>query len=97
MTETPRRRDTFWGSWLLPARTRQRWWWAVAMPFLWALGWVTTTLAGIPAEEQFTIFGASGAATFSVLSGLLLSVLLPVRQPAAAGTARTKAPAGVQV
>ena len=47
----------------LPARARGRWWWAVAMPLLWALGWTITTLAGIPGEEQFTIFGASGAVT----------------------------------
>lgn len=77
---------------VLPARTQRRWWWALAMPFLWALGWVVTTLAGIPAEEQFTIFGASGAATFSALSGLLLYALLPVRQPTAAGTVRADAP-----
>ena len=75
----------------LPARTRQRWWWAVAMPFLWALGWVITTLAGIPAEEQFTIFGASGAATFSALSGLLLYALLPVGHSPAASRARVDA------
>ena len=62
----------------LPARTRRRWWWAAAMPLLWALGWTVTTLAGIPVEEQFTIFGASGAVTFSALSGLLLYRLLPV-------------------
>ena len=75
----------------LPARTRRRWWWALAMPFLWALGWVVTTLAGIPAEEQFTIFGASGAATFSALSGLLLYALLPVGHSTVAGTARADA------
>ena len=75
----------------LPGRTRRRWWWAAAMPFLWALGWVVTTLAGIPAEEQFTIFGASGAVTFSALSGLLLHGLLPVRGATAAGGARMDA------
>ena len=60
----------------LPAQTRRRWWWAVAMPLLWAVGWTVTTLAGIPVEEQVTIFGASGAVTFSALSGLLLYGLL---------------------
>jgi hypothetical protein len=65
-----------------PARTRRRWWWAVAMPLLWPLGWIVTTLAGIPVEEQFTIFGASGAVTFSGLSGILLQQLLPARQTA---------------
>jgi hypothetical protein len=49
------------------------------MPLLWALGWTITTLAGIPVEDQFTIFGASGAITFSAVSGLLLYRLLPVR------------------
>jgi hypothetical protein len=70
----------------LPAQTRRRWWWAVAMPLLWALGWTITTLAGIPVEEQFTIFGASGAVTFSALSGLLLYRLLPVGPTTAAST-----------
>jgi hypothetical protein len=74
----------------LPARTRRRWWWAAVMPFLWALGWVVTTVAGVPAEEQFTIFGAS-AATFSALSGLLLYALLPVGHNMVAGTARADA------
>jgi hypothetical protein len=71
----------------LPAQTRRRWWWAVAMPLLWAVGWTVTTLAGIPVEEQITIFGASGAITFSALSGLLLIRLLPVGQTTSAGTA----------
>ncbi len=74
----PRRRPNV----ALPARTRRRWWWAVAMPLLWPLGWIVTTLAGIPVQEQFTIFGASGAVTFSALSGILLQLLLPARQAA---------------
>jgi hypothetical protein len=71
----------------LPVQTRRRWWWAVAMPLLWAVGWTITTLAGIPVEEQVTIFGASGAVTFSALSGLLLNRLLPVGRTISAGTA----------
>ena len=51
--------------------------WAAAMPLLWALGWTVTTLAGIAVDQQFTIFGASGAVTFSALSGLLLLHLPP--------------------
>jgi hypothetical protein len=66
----------------LPARAPRRWWWAAAMPVLWSLGWVITTLAGIAVERQFTIFGISGAVTFTALSGLLLSWILP-RRPAA--------------
>ena len=63
----------------LPARTRYRALWAAAMPLLWALGWIVTTLAGIDVDRQFTIFGASGAVTFSALSGVLLHKLLPAR------------------
>ena len=76
----------------LPARTRRRWWWAAAMPLLWALGWSVTTLAGIPMEEQITIFGASGAVTFSALSGLLLYRLLPPMRTAATDPAGVEAP-----
>ena len=63
----------------LPPRTRARWAWAAALPALWALAWTVTTLAGIAVDEQFTIFGASGAFTFSALSGLVLHQLLPYR------------------
>jgi hypothetical protein len=63
----------------LPRETHLRWAWAAALPFLWALGWTTTTLGGIAVDEQFTIFGAYGAVTFAALSGLLLHRLLPHR------------------
>jgi hypothetical protein len=63
----------------LPRGTRLRWLWAVAMPVLWALGWTATTLGGIAVDEQFTVFGAYGAITFSAVSGLLLLFLLPDR------------------
>jgi hypothetical protein len=66
----------------LPRATRHRWVWAAAMPVLWALGWTATTLGGIAVDQQFTVFGAYGAVTFSALSGLLLHLLLP-RRPAA--------------
>ena len=51
-------------------------WWAIAMPPLWALGWVVTTAAGIRVDQQFTNFGASGAIVVTILSGLLLVQLL---------------------
>ena len=63
----------------MPSGTRHRAAWAAAMPLLWALGWTVTTLAGIDVDQQVTIFGASGALTFSALSGALLHGLLPVR------------------
>jgi hypothetical protein len=69
----------------LPRRTRLRWVWAAAMPALWALGWTATTLGGIAVDRQFTVFGAYGALTFVLLSGVLLHRLVPV----GVGTDRT--------
>jgi len=73
----------------LPRGTRLRWAWAAAMPALWALGWTATTLGGIAVEDQFTVFGAYGAITFSALSGLLLLQLLPERPTAGSPPAPT--------
>jgi hypothetical protein len=78
----------------LPRGTRLRWAWAAALPPLWALGWTTTTLGGIAVDEQFTVFGAYGAITFSALSGLLLLLLLPDRPPA--GAPPTPTPVGAR-
>ena len=76
----------------LPRGTRMRWTWAAAMPALWALGWTATTLGGIAVEQQFTVYGAYGAITYSALSGLLLLLLLPERP--AAGVPPAPTPAG---
>lgn len=53
--------------------------WAAAMPALLAAGWSVTTLGGIDVDQQFTVFGAFGAVTFMVLSGLLLARFMPAR------------------
>jgi hypothetical protein len=63
----------------LPAPARYRVAWAAAIPVLWALGWTVTTLAGIDVDQQVTVFGATGAVTFSALTGVLLHRLLPRR------------------
>jgi hypothetical protein len=60
----------------LPPNARRRWLWAVAVPVLWSLGWVVTTLAGVAVDEQFTVFGATGAVTVTALLGILLQQLL---------------------
>ena len=78
----------------LPGRTRLRWVWAAALPGLWALGWTATTLGGISVDEQFTVFGAYGAVTFSALSGLLLHALLPYQAADTADSA--PAPVGAR-
>jgi hypothetical protein len=78
----------------LPRDTRLPWMWAAAMPALWALGWTTTTLGGIAVDEQFTVYGAYGAITFSALSGLLLLMLLPERP--AAGSPPAPRPVGAR-
>jgi hypothetical protein len=46
--------------------------WTLAVPFLWALGWVVTTAARVQVEQQFSNFGSLGALAFTLLSGLLL-------------------------
>lgn len=46
--------------------------WMLAMPAMFAIGWVVTESAGIDVANQFTVFGASGSIVFGVLSGLLM-------------------------
>ena len=42
-----------------------------ALGAIWALGWTVTTAAGIGVEEQFTVFGASGAIVVTALTVVL--------------------------
>lgn len=56
--------------------------WALTATGLWPLGWTVTRLAGVSVEDQFAVFGATGALTVTALSGLVLLVLLP-RTPVA--------------
>ena len=48
--------------------------WALAMPALWALGWVVTEAGGIDVANQFTVFGAYGSIVFGILAGLLMAI-----------------------
>jgi hypothetical protein len=52
--------------------------WALAMPPLWALGWIVTWAARIDVDQQFFNFGAFGAIAFTCLSGVLLVHLLGI-------------------
>src|SRR5687768_13454674 len=51
-------------------------WWALANPPLWALGWlVTSYVITANVKEQFAVFGGSGAIIFGLLTWLRLAVL----------------------
>jgi hypothetical protein len=66
------------------------------MPLLWALGWTVSTFIGVSVDQQFAVFGASGAITFMALSGVLLDRLRAATSSPAASTldpARHKATA----
>jgi hypothetical protein len=61
---------------------RDAWWWAVANPPAWALGWlVTSYVITTNVKEQFTNFGGSGAIVYGLLTWLLLAVLLRATAP----------------
>jgi hypothetical protein len=45
--------------------------WPVYLGAVWALGWTVTTLVGVQVEDQFTVFGASGAITVTALTSVL--------------------------
>jgi hypothetical protein len=51
-------------------------WWAVANPPAWALGWfVSSYVIARNIDERFPIFGASGDIVYGLLTWLLLAVL----------------------
>ena len=58
--------------------------WTAVMPVLLAMGWAASTLIGVDVAEQFTVFGASGAIVFTLLSGLVLARFSPSITRAAA-------------
>jgi uncharacterized membrane protein len=74
-------------AYLLRDRLANAWVWAAAMPLLWALGWTVSTFIGVSVDNQFAVFGASGAITFMALSGVLLDRLRAATSPAASSPA----------
>ena len=67
-------------------------WWALANPPAWALGWfVSSYVISRNIDERFPIFGASGAIVFGLLTWLLLAVLFRAA-PEVRGTAASAAP-----
>jgi hypothetical protein len=70
-------------AYLLRDRLANAWVWGAAMPLLWALGWTVSTFIGVSVDNQFAVFGASGAIIFMALSGVLLDRLRAATSPAA--------------
>jgi uncharacterized membrane protein len=68
-------------AYLLRDRLANAWVWAAAVPLLWALGWSVSTFIGVSVDNQFAVFGASGAITFMALSGVLLDRLRAATTP----------------
>jgi hypothetical protein len=60
---------------LLPVLGRTAIGWPFALALFWAAGWAVTTAVGVQVEEQFSVFGSSGAVTVTALT-LVLPVLL---------------------
>jgi len=73
-------------------RIRGAFWWAVANPPAWALGWfVSSYVISRNIDERFPIFGASGALVFGLLTWLLLAALIRA-VPKVRGTATGTVP-----
>jgi hypothetical protein len=69
---------------LARSRVSGAFWWAIANPLAWALGWlVTSYVITRNVQDQFTNFGASGAIVFGLLTWLLLALLLRDTEPQA--------------
>ena len=52
--------------------------WPAYLAATWSIGWMVTTAVGVQVDEQFTIFGAAGAITVTLLTAVL-PVLLRTR------------------
>jgi hypothetical protein len=50
--------------------------WPVYLAAAWAAGWVVTTSVGVQVEDQFTVFGAGGAVTVTLLTAVLPGLLV---------------------
>ncbi len=63
-------------------------WWAVANPPAWALGWIVTSyVITRNIDDRWPNFGASGALVFGLLTWLLLAMLLRATAPEVRPTA----------
>jgi hypothetical protein len=51
--------------------------WTLATGALWAIGWAVTTGAGIKVEDQWPVFGISGALVVVLVQSVLINRLVP--------------------
>jgi hypothetical protein len=64
-------------------------WWAVANPPAWAVGWlVSSYVIARNIDERFPVFGASGALVFGLLTWLILAMLFRATGPEVPGRRR---------
>jgi hypothetical protein len=49
--------------------------WPPAVAAFWALGWFITTSVGVRVDQQWTVFGAAGAITVTVLTAVLPTII----------------------
>lgn len=67
------------------------WLWTLTVSILWALAWPITKLVIVDSiENNYTVFGASGALFFTVLSGLILSRTAATQRRAAPPVPETR-------
>ena len=45
--------------------------WPVALGAIWAAGWAITVAAGVQVDQQFSVFGSSGAIVVTALTAVL--------------------------
>jgi hypothetical protein len=61
--------------------------WAASTPIVLAAGWTVTTAAGVRVDEQFAVFGATGALVATALVGVALWLLSASARRGAGSTA----------
>ena len=54
--------------------------WPAALTVIWAVGWAVTYAFGIQVDEQFTVFGSSGAVVVTALTAALPLILTNRKQ-----------------
>ncbi len=54
--------------------------WPAALTIIWAVGWAVTYAFGIQVDEQFTVFGSSGAVAVTALTAALPLTLTNAKQ-----------------